>query len=186
MKIKILQETLSKIIREQEEIDYGFFVTKKGNNFYLVLMDSTGNPVGYIRLYRNPEKGFSRDTFAAQTGFGQYMLMFNFAVASPNPVTVDRAKGTNRSAYKSIEKFISNNNITLVPIPKQSPDYVHVENPTEDQEKYLNTYMYSNADNSFLNEFIKNGKIIMQQNNLTPDEVLNRAENFFEKRYAGL
>lgn len=184
MKILITEEQYKSVVNEQEQPDYGLVITKKGNYFYLILIEGDGSVAGYIRMYRNKEKGFSRDTFAAKSGIGKYMLMFNFAVAAPHPVTVDRSGGTNTSAFKALSKFIKQHNVKLEPIPKDSADYIE-EGITDYQKKYQNVYMYASPDRSFLNEFLNNGKTIIDYLQISENELIQKAEAFFQRRYAG-
>lgn len=185
MKIILTEQQYNRFIKESsDEIDYGLTLTKKGNYFYLILIESDGSIAGYIRMYRNKGKGFSRDTFAAKSGLGKYMLMFNFSAASPNPVTVDRGGGTNSSAYNVIDKFVNSYNIRLEDIPKDSPDYIPNEN-SEMQKKYLNKYMYGSFSKGTINEFLRNGKILMGRLGISEDDLIKNAEEFFERRYSG-
>jgi hypothetical protein len=184
-KVLISEEVYKLLLKEdgtatEDEGEVGLSIIRQGIYFYIILLDEAGSIVGYIRLYRNKDKGFSMDTFSAISGYGQYMLMFATMIAYPHPITRDRGKGGNKASEFSIRKFVDSSNVRIADIDRDSKDYV-----MGSDTPFINTYIYGVGNKSLITHYLEQGRKITNEKNLSDEDLIASAERFFEKRYSG-
>jgi len=89
-----------------------------------------------------------------------------------NPLTSDRAKGTNKGAKKILQKLYDNNNIRKVAIDEKNEDYLKGE------ENYINTYYYITPI-PFIKELVSN----INKGILKIENVKKTSLKFFDEKY---
>jgi len=128
--------------------------------------------LGFIKISPNKVLGYHVNLVAAESGYGLYMYLIAGGIIYKNPLTSDRARGTNKKAKKVIEKLYFNNNIRKVVIDEKSQDYLVGE------EQYINTYYYITPI-SFIKELVSN----INKGLLKIEEVKEKSLKFFDQKY---
>jgi hypothetical protein len=158
-------------IKEQKESFKLYFWKENDNTINISLFDAN-DIVGYIKLQKNKDKGYSVRLVAADRGYGIYLYYISGGIVYPKPITSDRWGGTNFKAKGVLRKLQNSPIVQKENINVLSGDYI------DSNEEYLNQYFYIKP-----NSFVKNLVLNANKGGHKIDEVKKRSLEFFDKKY---
>jgi hypothetical protein len=192
-------ESLRKLIRETLE---STFVSEQAKSFFdvgpnigLVVSKRTSDQIwlnlfnfkekkcaGIITLRKFSDRAWGVTTVAADDGNGPLMYEIGMMMAYPAGICVDKVGPTSDAAFSVWKKFADNrNDVRKIQIKPGEPEYT---NRYEDENKaYLENLLCFKSPSLWLQKILNRGDYLLDQNEITPEDISNICRDYFRGRY---